>query len=448
MLRIIFTLLIVFWYSNYLPKTRVLINMSTDLPAFVKCPDCDFISKSSGGLAVHQSKIHNVVFTQDVKTLYINRLFPEGNAVYCCLCDVIIGTVANFRRHMKTKHKTLKLVESAQCLICGKNFKSGRGAGVHIHCHSEDINKFPHSPMPVMTSTTQDHSMTPRRGGRLNSPLLTDVSNSIFTTNNDTVASPYHPSTPQTHRTPPSSSPSPKSLKPSRNNIPPSPIMIDLDSDDVPTPPSPPRPSFTPLPRSSSSHPSFSETLVTLSGSTVGDEDEIPTCTCQSKGSNPTQTDVLLSDPEVVLNDYNNGDDFTISPSSTPTTPLLPLPLDSKSSHNLSPEPMVALSGCTVHNQSYHIPTPSSSSQTVDVDEDARVSFTSDTVADSSAPVPPADEIPFHPNPDNENVPEFVQIWSSKITSASDFDNFCNTCEDLETAVVEKGKEMSNNNSG
>ena len=61
---------------------------------------------------------------------------------------------------------------------------------------------------------------------------------------------------------------------------------------------------------------------------------------------------------------------------------------------------------------------------------------------------PSSDEIPFHPNPDVENVPEFVRIWSSKITSASDFDAFCNTSEDLATAVVDKGKEMSSNNSG
>ena len=50
--------------------------------AFVKCPDCDYISKSTGGLAVYRSKIHNINAPHNIKTLYINRLFPEGKPVY------------------------------------------------------------------------------------------------------------------------------------------------------------------------------------------------------------------------------------------------------------------------------------------------------------------------------------------------------------------------------
>jgi hypothetical protein len=90
----------------------------------------------------------------------------------------------------------------------------------------------------------------------------------------------------------------------------------------------------------------------------------------------------------------------------------------------------------------------SATSQTVDSDIEARVSFTGDTVVDSSVPAKTSEEIPFHPNPDVENVTDFVSIWSSKISSASDFGEFSNVCEALASAVVEKGKGMSNNTSG
>ncbi len=126
--------------------------------------------------------------------------------------------------------------------------------------------------------------------------------------------------------------------------------MIDLGSDDVPILPSPlglPTtlpPDQVPVPPHCLNHCS----------STVGDKDEIPPYTCQSNHPNPTPTGVLLSDLEVVLNDYTNGDHSTITSSSTSSTPLLPLPSDSQFSHNLSPEPMVALSGCTDDNQSCH----------------------------------------------------------------------------------------------
>ena len=58
------------------------------------------------------------------------------------------------------------------------------------------------------------------------------------------------------------------------------------------------------------------------------------------------------------------------------------------------------------------------------------------------------DDIPFNPNPDVENVPEFVTTWSSKLTSAVDFDSFCRVCDDLASAMLERGKSMSNRSSG
>ncbi len=112
--------------------------------------------------------------------------------------------------NMKTKHKTLKLVES---VVRTLNLDM-----VQVYISAVT----PRTLTIFMTSTTQDHLMTPQCGGRVNSPLLADVSNSMLTTSNGTL--PYQPSTPQTQRSPPS--PSPKSFKSCRNNIPPSPIMI------------------------------------------------------------------------------------------------------------------------------------------------------------------------------------------------------------------------------
>ncbi len=154
--------------------------------AFVKCLDCDYISKSTGGLAVHRSKIHNINVPHNIKTLYINHLFPEGKPVYCCICDVVIGTVANFHRHMKNIHESIELVESAQCLVCHKKYKSGRGAGVHLRTHNIDtIAKFPHSSTPVMTYTQKVHIMSPDHS---NSQRSSAISNSaVEELNNDTA---------------------------------------------------------------------------------------------------------------------------------------------------------------------------------------------------------------------------------------------------------------------
>ena len=39
--------------------------------------------------------------------------------------DIVIGSVANFRRHMQNMHKSIELMESAQCLVCDKKGKNG-----------------------------------------------------------------------------------------------------------------------------------------------------------------------------------------------------------------------------------------------------------------------------------------------------------------------------------
>jgi hypothetical protein len=143
--------------------------MDDSQQGFIKCPDCDFISLSQGGLGVHRSKCHKIIIPDDVKSLYVERIFPEGKPVYCCLCDVTIGSIANFRRHVKNKHESIKLFESAKCSICGHKFPKGRGAGVHLQRNHKigSNNSYPHSPTPVMSFTDRDNSNTPRSSRRL-----------------------------------------------------------------------------------------------------------------------------------------------------------------------------------------------------------------------------------------------------------------------------------------
>ena len=148
---------------------------------FIKCPDCNFISLSQGGLGVHRSKRHKIIIPDDVKSLYVERIFPEGKSVYCCLCDVTIGSIQNFRRHMKNKHESIKLFESAKCSICGLKFPKGRGAGIHLQRNHKigSKNSYPHSPTPVMSFTNRDIPNTPRssrRTSRRSNPLSSTFS--------------------------------------------------------------------------------------------------------------------------------------------------------------------------------------------------------------------------------------------------------------------------------
>ena len=87
-------------YLDYVAS--IIMSMVDSQQGFIKCPDCEFISLSQGGLGVHRSKRHNIIIPDDVKSLYVERIFPEGKPVYCCLCDVTIGSIPNFRRHMKS----------------------------------------------------------------------------------------------------------------------------------------------------------------------------------------------------------------------------------------------------------------------------------------------------------------------------------------------------------
>jgi hypothetical protein len=151
---------------------------------FIKCPDCSFISFSQGGLGVHRSKLHNISIPDNVDCLYVERIFPEGKSIYCCLCDTTIGFIANFRRHIKSKHKSVKLIESAKCDLCKKSFSAGRGAGVHLkRAHSIGSNTpYHHSPTPVISRVDKVIDYSPRSIRRIRrsqaslSSLLSPVS--------------------------------------------------------------------------------------------------------------------------------------------------------------------------------------------------------------------------------------------------------------------------------
>ena len=258
---------------------------------FIKCPDCDFISLSQGGLGVHRSKLHKIIIPDDVKSLYVERIFPEGKSVYCCLCDVTIGSIQNFRRHMKNKHESIKLFESAKCSICGQKFPKGRGAGVHLQRNHKigSKNSYPHSPTPVMSFTNRDISNTPRSSRRLsrrsnllsstfshdpchvhNSSVYSSTNPNVVTFDNVPVQHQSSPINPNQSLNP--SDPIPHPLLPIPKvpiNIIPQPILLDLDPDEDPdedsldSTQSPPRPTIA-NPHDTSFLPQSPEPLVAL----------------------------------------------------------------------------------------------------------------------------------------------------------------------------------------
>jgi hypothetical protein len=66
-------------------------------------------------------KLNLLAVYYDAKCLYVERIFPEGKPICCCLCDVTIGTISNFRKHMKSKHAEIKLIESPNAVYVTKN---------------------------------------------------------------------------------------------------------------------------------------------------------------------------------------------------------------------------------------------------------------------------------------------------------------------------------------
>ena len=120
---------------------------------FVKCPDCRFISSTQSHLGIHRSKMHKNLVSDNIKSVNIVRLFPEGKSHYCCLCNNTIASFPNFKRHFSTSRKGVSLNISAKCLICNRDFPKSSGTGVHVK-HAHNIGKdepYPLSPLPVMS---------------------------------------------------------------------------------------------------------------------------------------------------------------------------------------------------------------------------------------------------------------------------------------------------------
>ena len=401
-------------YINFI----VYIIMSTNCPiAFVKCPDCEYISKSTGGLAVHRSKIHNINIPNDIDTLYINRLFPEGKPVYCCICDVVIGSVANFRRHMKNIHKCVKLVESAQCLVCNKRYNTGRGAGVHLRTHNMDINsKYPHSHTPVMTSTTKDQTSSPCKNKKLTSHV--QASNS----------------------------------SPSDSQV----CHLELD-DSV---------SITPTKTKPKSHKSFTqlEALVVLSDCTKVESNITPIPLTLFDNNNNDCADELYSpSPCSPIN-------LDITPSScTQSTTLItsqsPNTQYSTDVNQLTPltsmlDPLIPPFTPPQPVQHHPVEMIDLDPNCADDDEDvehSRPNFVPSTSHNSSTNIntsslseddpPLTSDIPFSPSSNSNNNSEFVNTWSSRIRSTDSFEAFSFQCEKFAEAVVEEAKAKPSNTS-
>ena len=388
--------------------------------------------------------MHKCAVPENVKSVNIIRLFSEGKPHYCRLCDNIIASFPNFKCHFATSHKGITLNVSAKCVICDREFSKPSGAGVHIK-RVHQIGKhqsYPHSPSSVMSyvdTTVNISNTTPSARSRglrsislVNSPLsgVPICPPECITSNityNDKSDSQYTPiSRPFIQISPPHTPPSSHNSSPSLDVPPPILSDIDPDEDDI-LPPSPPRPSCS----SSPYREPVADLLVALDGCTDLNGDAAPFI---PPGQNPPIHNPLppptpdsnlcpSSETTVALSGCTGVDDTILSNTNHPSSPLQPtIPYNID---EVSPEPTVALSGCTG----------------VDGDMDVRCTPTNPAVNTS-------DEIPFNPDPDVDNAPEFSTIWASKLSAVMDFESYSSVCENLAETVVNKGRSMSNKPTG
>ncbi len=388
--------------------------------AFVKCPDCEYISKSTGGLAVHRSKIHNINVSNNIKTLYINRLFPEGKPVYCCICDVVIGSVANFRRHMQNIHKSIELMESAQCLVCDKKFKTGRGAGVHLRMHNLDmITKFPQSPTPVMTSTDKDQTMSPSYRRRLkytNSSQHRSASNSVAQSPKDEV-----------HTEKSSVSIKTRSRKITQLEA----LVVLNDCTDVDS-------TITPVPMASLSVDTDSQCL---------DESYSPS-QCDSVSSDDVHDSPgvnMVVNPPILVQPITPPESTSLNSTLNPTA-LLFTPTKHEESH---PVEMIDLDPNCDDDDDEDIEHSSPNLVSSPFESDFEVNNINNTHNNNSSlngedPPLPSD-IPSNPGPNIGNNSEFVNTWASRINSTDSFEAFSYQCEKFAEAVVEEAKSKTPN---
>ena len=232
----------------------------------------------------------------------IVQLFPEGKSYYCCLCNNIIASFPNFKRHFSTTHKGVPLNISAKCSICNHEFPKSSGAGVHVK-RAHKIGKddpYPLSPSPVMSfvnytlpqnnstkaSSTQSHRS--RRVSLTHSPLsgITSCpSQWPWSTSQDDVSLDTQHVNPPLSRcliqisprqtSPGSTSPLPQSLFIESCSDTPVPVLSDIDLNEDNDPfPSPPRPRYSCSP----DRVSVPESLVALAGCTDLNANADPFC--------------------------------------------------------------------------------------------------------------------------------------------------------------------------
>ena len=317
--------------------------------------------------------MHRNEIGANIKSVNIVRLFPEGKSHYCCLCNNIIASFPNFKRHFATTHKGIDLIVPAKCLICDREFAKSSGAGVHLK-RAHQIGKddpYPVSPSPIMSYVDMESTLNnstcnstrsrrSRRGTLINSPLsgitTCPSSNGINTLDSEYVNTSLACLTSQSPspRTPSSSPPShhhPRS--PDCESVS-KPLVAFAGRTDWNVDAEPYYPNgqslscYTPLPSTSPSAIlcSSPETTVALTGCTeVDDADLSHTNQPPSPLPRPTlnNIDEVSPEPTVDLSGCTGVDgDMDVS------CPPIPLPRPTLNNiDEVSPEPTVALSGCT-----------------------------------------------------------------------------------------------------
>ena len=120
-----------------------------------KCNDCEFVSDSQGGLGVHRVKKHKADGSENIHSVSVVCEYPQGKSFYCCICDNIIKSWPNFKRHYKNIHPKIQLNISALCTLCNRAFSELKGVGVHMkreHDISSSSSIHPSSPSPIMST--------------------------------------------------------------------------------------------------------------------------------------------------------------------------------------------------------------------------------------------------------------------------------------------------------
>ena len=370
--------------------------------------------------------MHRNEIGANIKSVNIVRLFPEGKSHYCCLCNNIIASFPNFKRHFATTHKGIDLIVPAKCLICDREFAKSSGAGVHLK-RAHQIGKddpYPVSPSPIMSYVDMESTLNnstcnstrsrrSRRGTLINSPLsgitTCPSSNGINTLDSEYVNTSLACLTSQSPspRTPSSSPPShhhPRS--PDCESVS-KPLVAfagrtDWNVDAEPYYPNGQSLSCPPIP---------------LPRPTLNNIDEVsPEPTVALSGCTGVDGDMDVSCPQ------------TIPPTLPPTSPVhsidpdMPFPPNEPDiSLTSSPDRSVAFIGCTdVDGDVHNYTTP-----------DAEVSLGGYTYAEG-CDNPPGNSTPANTNP----LQAFHDKWSDVFTDPGNWPNFSEECTAFAKDVI------------